>query len=205
MPGADENSAQEVGLVIAACDYLRDELGCTVGPIHHSGKDEGRGARGTSALRGAWDAAFEIKAKNKCLTMTVVDQKEAESGQVLVFDMVEVRVGVGRFSLVPVLRESDHPKAGHPEDPKEPPGGLAGIAYETLTYLLATSDSAILPPHPDMPANVRGVSIEIFRRTFYERIPTRAPEARKKAFSRSVEELQRRRFVGVKDPWIWLQ
>ena len=26
MPGADENSAQEVGLVIAECDWLKDEL-----------------------------------------------------------------------------------------------------------------------------------------------------------------------------------
>ena len=60
MPGADENSAQEVGIVIAGCDLVRDELRCTVIPIHHSGKDVARGARGTSALRGAWDTALEI-------------------------------------------------------------------------------------------------------------------------------------------------
>ena len=65
MPGADENSAREVGLVIAACDWLRDEFSCTVLPIHHSGKDAERGARGTSALRGAWDAAFEVSGHGK--------------------------------------------------------------------------------------------------------------------------------------------
>ena len=52
MPGADENSAQEVGLVIAGCDLVRDALECTVVPIHHSGKDVARGARGTPKLCG---------------------------------------------------------------------------------------------------------------------------------------------------------
>ena len=59
MPGADENSAQEVGLVIAGCDLVRDELGCTVIPIHHSGKDLTRGARRQRPLcaaPGGWSA-----------------------------------------------------------------------------------------------------------------------------------------------------
>ena len=38
--------------------------------------------------------------------MTVVDQKEAEAGQRLVFRMDTIPVGIGRSSLVPMLDET---------------------------------------------------------------------------------------------------
>ena len=105
MPGAGMRTqcAEKSALVIAACDWLRDEFSCTVLPIHHSGKDAERGARGTSALRGAWDTAFEVSGHGKTVILKVADQKDGESGEVLVFDMVGVQVGL-RTTLVPVLR-----------------------------------------------------------------------------------------------------
>ena len=63
MPGADENSAQEVGIVIAGCDCVRDALGCTVVPIHHSGKDVARGARGTSACEAPGIPPWKLPAQ----------------------------------------------------------------------------------------------------------------------------------------------
>ena len=205
MPGADENSAQEVGLVIAGCDALREELGCSTMPIHHSGKDAARGARGTSALRGAWDAALEIAAVGKRTVMTVADQKEAEAGQRMVFRMDEVSAGIGRTSLVPMLDEE--PEAGESER-KEPPreiNGHAGLVLRALQDIMAGPDSAVLPPFDGLPqGNVRGVPVEALRRKVYERMPTVAQEARQKAFVRSVQNLMRLRAVGVRDPWIWL-
>lgn len=209
MVGADENLVKEVGPVIAACDWLREEFRCTVATIHHSGKDEGRGARGTSALRGAWDAAFEIKPGQQSVTMTVVDQKEAEGGQVLTFDMVAVPVGLGRTSLVPVLREAgqdtgQEEQPGQMSRPNHVPGGMVRIAYDALEFAISGPQSQMLPDHPDIPPSVRGVSIEVFRRTFYERTATRTADTRKHAFSRATEELLRRQLIGVKDPWVWL-
>ena len=125
MPGADENSAQEVGAVIAAADYLKDAFSCTVALVHHEGKDGERGARGTSALRGAWDAAYRIVSRGKHVTLTVVDQKEAEAGQVLRFTMEEVAAGIGRTSLVPVLDETT--EASEPEKPPREVSGHAGL------------------------------------------------------------------------------
>jgi hypothetical protein len=203
MPGADENSAQEVGLVIAGCDALREELGCSTVPIHHSGKDETRGARGTSALRGAWDTALEISAAGKGrATMTVVDQKEAEAGQKLSFRMDEIASGIGRTSLVPVLDETPEP-AG--ERRRHEVGGQTGIALQVLRDALAGPEAAIVPWHSGMPdGEINGVHIETWRRKFYERMPSSSPEARKKAFQRCVENLTRTKAIGTIDPWVWL-
>ena len=203
MPGADENSAQETGAVIAAADYLKEELRCTVALVHHEGKDGSRGARGTSALRGAWDAAYQIVSHGKRMTLTVVDQKEAEAGQVFRFTMEEVAVGIGRTSLVPVLDET--PEASEPEKPPREVSGHAGLVLRALQDIMAGPDSAVLPPFDGLPqTNVRGVSVEALRRKVYERMPTVSQEARQKAFVRSIQNLMRVRAIGVRDPWIWL-
>lgn len=202
MPGADENSAQEVGLVIAGCDRVRDILGCSTVPIHHSGKDAAKGARGTSALRGAWDTALEIVAMGKRTIMTVVDQKEAEAGQRLVFRMDKVMVGMARSSLVPMLDMGAEPEE---ERARVDPAGQAGIALSILRNLMASPESAILPPFAGVPSgDVRGVSHEIWRRGFYEKMPGEPQEKRKLAFWRASQKLQHSGFVGVRDPWVWL-
>lgn len=57
--GADENSARDMGQVIAAADSIGKKLECLVLLVHHSGKAGGE--RGSSALRGAADSMFEIR------------------------------------------------------------------------------------------------------------------------------------------------
>lgn len=201
MPGADENSAQEVGAVIAAADYLKEELRCTVALVHHEGKDGDRGARGTSALRGAWDAAYQITGSKGRAKLIVVDQKDAEAGQTLSFIMEEVPVGIGRTSLVPVLDDSPDPEPAT----RRALGRQAEIALRTLRDLMAGPESAILPPFSGLPAgDVRGVNHEMFRRVFYEKMPDSDQQARKVAFRRCVEILIQREMIGVKDPWVWL-
>lgn len=201
MPGADENSAQETGLVIHAMEWLKEELNATCLPIHHQGKDADRGARGTSALRGAWDAALQITASGKVVTLTVADQKDAEAGEVMRFDMVDQLVSASRSSLVPVLN-TEPPSGAHDAD--RAPGGAAGIFYRVLTDLMAGPDSAIIPPHADIPPDVRGVTIDRVRQMFDDRMAAETADARRMAFKRSLTTLQERRLIGVKSPWIWL-
>lgn len=118
MPGVDENSAQETGVIIAMCDELRHELGCSVAPIHHTGKDVERGLRGSNALLGAVDATFLIQAAGAGYAkLTTEKQKDGEPAKPMIFRMEEVSTGF-RSSLVPVLEESRGP--GRPKDPDAP-------------------------------------------------------------------------------------
>jgi AAA domain-containing protein len=202
MPGADENSAQEVGAVIAAADYIKEALHCTTALVHHEGKDGERGARGTSALRGAWDAAYRIVSEGDDISLTVIDQKDAESGQRLVFRMEEIQVGIGRSSLVPVLNEdAGEAPARRPRDIS----GHAGLVLQALRDIMASDESAALPPLSGIPdGGIRGASVETLRRKVYERMPSSSPDARQKAFIRSVQNLMQRQVIGVRDPWVWL-
>jgi hypothetical protein len=103
MPGVDENSAQELGLVIAACDRVKEEFGCTVMPVHHTGKDEERGMRGSMALPGAVDASILVKAAGeKAIRLVNDNQKDGPGAEDLLMRLEEVSIGLGRSSLVPV-------------------------------------------------------------------------------------------------------
>lgn len=59
-PGANENSAEDVGRALGHCKQLRAATGAMIVLIHHSGKDATKGARGWSGLRAAADVEFEI-------------------------------------------------------------------------------------------------------------------------------------------------
>lgn len=106
MPGVDENSAQEVGIVIASCDMVKEQLRCAVAPIHHTGKDQERGMRGSNAIHGAVDTTLRIKAAgDRRVQMINEDQKDGEPAPPMTFLMKEVSTGL-RSSLVPVLEDA---------------------------------------------------------------------------------------------------
>jgi hypothetical protein len=59
--GGDENSARDVGMAIDGLDSLQRDFGCSSLVLHHSNKS-GQGERGSSAIRGAADATWEVVA-----------------------------------------------------------------------------------------------------------------------------------------------
>jgi hypothetical protein len=60
-PGADENSSQDMGLFIRACDAVRVLTGAFVLAVHHPNKSGGM--RGSTALLGAADVVFRFERK----------------------------------------------------------------------------------------------------------------------------------------------
>lgn len=95
--GGDENSAQDMGLLIRACDRLRKLTGATVLLVHHAGKSDAKQERGSSALRGACDAMFATSLKDegeKRAELTCEKQKEGEQFAPKWFRLEVVEVGL---------------------------------------------------------------------------------------------------------------
>lgn len=61
MIGLDEANPGDTAKSTARMEEFAKEFGCFVLAIHHTGKDEARGARGSSALLGNMDAMYEAK------------------------------------------------------------------------------------------------------------------------------------------------
>jgi len=110
--GVDENSAKEMGVVIAAAIRIRAETGATVLLVHHTGKDSSRGMRGSNRLLGDLDTTIEIVRHSDAsrVALHVRKQKDAEEGDAIYFEMrkVELPLRAGHpmaSSLTPVLLE----------------------------------------------------------------------------------------------------
>ncbi|WP_434030609.1 AAA family ATPase [[Pseudomonas] boreopolis] len=90
--GADENSAKDMGRYIASMKRIRDETGATVVVVHHSGKDPGKGMRGSSSLLGAMDTTVEVSRDKemRAITVTVHKQKDAEREPPMRFNLERV-------------------------------------------------------------------------------------------------------------------
>lgn len=100
--GGDENSATDVGQFIRNADALRRHWKATVLIVHHSGKNGERGARGSSALKGAADAEYEVSRcdDDKLIRLTPRKMKDAEEPSPLAFELVGVPVRDDAGSLV---------------------------------------------------------------------------------------------------------
>ncbi|MEQ1975109.1 helicase RepA family protein, partial [Xenorhabdus sp. SGI240] len=88
--GADENDSKDMGAFVRGCDELKAKTGASILVVHHSGKDESKGARGSSAFRAALDVEYRINREGKkggALVITCTKMKDAEEPETKAYDM----------------------------------------------------------------------------------------------------------------------
>lgn len=76
--GLDENSSKDMTLVTNFAEQLARYYECFVLVIHHTGKDENKGARGSSALYANIDVAISTKKVQDGTILQVRKQKDAD-------------------------------------------------------------------------------------------------------------------------------
>ncbi|MEX0447229.1 hypothetical protein ABLA85_14035, partial [Xenorhabdus sp. SGI246] len=104
-----------MGAFVRGCDELKAKTGASILVVHHSGKDESKGARGSSAFRAALDVEYRINREGKkggALVMTCTKMKDAEEPETKAYDMRVVELftdkdGEDITSLVLVDRARD--------------------------------------------------------------------------------------------------
>ena len=94
MAGGNENSGEDMGRVLAYCREITRLTGAMVILIHHSGKDESRGARGWSGLRAAADFELEIIRADEDRVATVTKMKGGADGDEYGFRLQGIVVGL---------------------------------------------------------------------------------------------------------------
>ena len=86
----DENKASDMGAFIAGCDLVKAATGATILLVHHTGKQESNGARGSSAFKAALDAEYLVKReddKTSSLILKATKMKDAEQPETVAFDL----------------------------------------------------------------------------------------------------------------------
>lgn len=94
MPGANENAGEDVGKALAHCRRIHEATGALVVLVHHSGKDQAKGARGWSGLRAAADAEIEVVRDATGRSLQLTKSKDGEDGTRWGFALDVVELGL---------------------------------------------------------------------------------------------------------------
>lgn len=97
--GGEENSSDSMGEAIHAMKEILTLTGATVLAIHHTGKDEDRGARGSSALLGAVDTMISVELSGRNFTIKCEKQREFEAFKTIALVFEETPFGMDEDGL----------------------------------------------------------------------------------------------------------
>jgi len=142
-PG-DENSQKDMGAFVRGVDRLIEETGAAVLVVHHTGKDDAKGERGSSALRGALDTSIFVKRRDRAVELVnraphgkQKDADEFEDIKLYASPVSFEHRGEAEKTLVLTLDTSPVREGGDEddEDQPEPAQRLGPIETKILTAL----------------------------------------------------------------------
>lgn len=201
MHGADENSAADVSDLIENANRISSDLKCAVLLVHHAGKDAGKGARGSSALRAGADTEIFVEKTDGAHRATVTKQKDLESGLTLAFAIEPYDFANGDTTCV--VKVQTWQRGSGTKAPKVT--GAALTALRALKEAIADHGS---PPSPDslLSRTIRVVPVEIWKGYFQRGLIDvgTTPDAKRKAFNRASNKLQEGGFISAFNDVVWL-
>jgi len=205
LAGGNENSPEDMGALVRASDMVRQACGAHLSFVHHSGKDQARGARGHSLLRAATDTEVEISRGegSEVSLVKVTKQRELEIGDDMGFRLEVIDLGTNRrgkplTSCVAVIADAPAAPAKRPKL-----SNAAAIARQALESVIAKQGTRV--QRDNVPANVPVVTVDAWRQEAYAKgISTGDAEAKKKAFQRATEKLFGGRIAASYEELAWL-
>lgn len=97
--GANENSGEDMGPVMARFDQVAAASKAALMIIHHNGKDAAKGARGWSGIRAHIDTEIEVMERNGVRSVNVTKQRELPGkGDTIYFKLEVIEMGTTKFN-----------------------------------------------------------------------------------------------------------
>lgn len=205
MAGGNENGPEDMGALVMNSTRLQQQAKTHVAWVHHSGKDQAKGARGHTSLRAATDTEIEIVAEGPSHCARVTKQRDLECVGEFPFTLKVIELGTNHRgkpvtscivdygnAYQPALRRSK----GRPANDDK-----ARLAKNILADLLVTEGQTGFAP-----ANLPSVSEVRWRQEFYSRacVGDDKPDTRLKGFKRAADRLLNAEIVATNSGRVWL-
>lgn len=200
--GDDENSAKDMKRFFDALGaLLAKHPALHIMVVHHSGKAQESGMRGSSALQGAADTVIACKKNAEGLHKARVEkQKDGPENIILPFRLEPVDLGEDangeRLTTCTVAPDA----SGRPTPPS-PLKGYAAAAVEILRYLRNSKLEGQAGNLVD--TNPVEIPLDAYRNRWYQQHPTMKEDSARKTMRRKLEELcdkQLIEWVGGEEP-----
>jgi hypothetical protein len=202
--GGEENSSAEMMQFVSVMAALQDALDCTVCVVHHTGKDESRGMRGSSALLAAVDAELELTrisdddATEPVCTVKSTKQKDGMDGLSWSFrlDLMHVsQLDPDATSLVVhPLNETHEPKK------RKRASGNQKVLLDALQMAISEQGRAV--GLDQIPSNQRVVNVDVWR-TYFDTMTHLQGDSARRTFEREVPKLGQAGHISMWAKYVW--
>lgn len=203
MGSGNENSPDDMGSFIQLCDLIREKTKAHIMVIHHSGKDQTKGARGHSSLKAAIDTEIQVSQEDGIISAKVVKQRDGKTGDQFCFRLEVIDVGIDEdgdslTSCVLLPTEAQQKKKKKSISPQ------ARRALDILRNCLIDKGE-VRHIRADMP-KVYCVKILEYREYLRrEKISSSdKPDSENKAITRSIDALNNLRITCSYGDFIWI-
>lgn len=203
--GGEENSSAEMMQFVSVMAALQDALDCAVCVVHHSGKDETRGMRGSSALLAAVDAELELTrisdddATEPVCTVKSTKQKDGMDGLSWSFRLDLMHVSPldpdATSLVVHPLNEAHEPKR------RKRASGTQKTLLDALQ--LAISEQGKEVGLDQIPRHQKVVNIEVWR-TYFDTMTHLQGDSARRTFDREVPKLGQAGHISMWAKWCWI-
>lgn len=203
LSGGNENAPDDMGALVANGDRIRDETGAHIMFVHHSGKDQARGARGHSSLRAATDTEIEVQRLEgtSVSVARVTKQRDIEIEGEFAFQLESVDIGVNRrgkpiTSCLVVPAEAQSVRRDYQPTRRS-------IAMSALKEALASG--AVHPPIRGIQAGIMAVGINEWQAEFVNQYGQgdENSDSVKREFRRQKKQLIEAGHAVVRGNWVW--
>lgn len=140
LAGGDENSSTDMGRMVKIKDAIATQTGSHVCLVHHSGKDQSRGARGHSLLRAAVSTEIELTKMDGISFATATKQRDQEPAEPFAFTLESVELGYdqdGDAVTTAVVRAASSEDAQEAKQKKRPSGKNQVAIFNAFRQLRA--------------------------------------------------------------------
>lgn len=181
--GANENSGEDMGRILANCRTLHRLTGATILLVHHSGKDEEKGARGWSGIRAAVHAEISVvrrEGNSAIRDATITKMRDGHDGTGFPFKLREVAVDIDDRDQPITSAYVEHIEAIEEVKPKsDAKVNDHMLGYEVLLALCPVDGDPV-------------VSIDRFCEAFIDTLPAPLPgDKRDTRLTKAKKELDR--------------
>lgn len=212
--GGDENSASDMMQFVVACGRIQEIVqGAGLMILHHSGKDQSRGMRGSSALLGAVDSELELLRIEDSMKgiIRIAKQKDGVDNERIGFEMVTVelpapqgalQIGEPQTSLAVKSRQIDNDGNSNSGDKKQKLTAQEKIAQSALFTVI--KQKAIVKLIEGSQRNC--VNLDDWEYEYRQKRGSAksGDKAFDKAWSRVKEDLQVKNVIGIRGDFAWV-
>lgn len=210
MAGDNENEAQAFSALFAKVGRIQAATGATILFIHHPGKNETLGMRGSSSFFAGLDTVIRIEREKDQADRSVFLEKSKDGmdGPLQTFTLKTVPLGVDDEGdeITSCVIDSGDGASGRSRRMRPASASQAGKALSELEHLIIGGRFETISVHDRIPYGAKVVNKDEWRQACLAKrlSDTGTASAEEKAFNRAVRTLESASWISSRADKVWI-